>query len=62
VTASHVAVPAADADENSPPFLSGKAIFGGTVTATRGEHLWTMANNHELSIIMNSVTTDGGGR
>jgi hypothetical protein len=33
-----------------------------TLTATRGEQVWTLANNHELSIIMHSATMDIGGR
>jgi hypothetical protein len=32
-----------------------------TMTATHGEQPWTMTNNHELSIIMNSASMDAGG-
>jgi hypothetical protein len=32
------------------------------VTATRGEQRWTMADNRELSNIMNSASMDVGGR
>jgi hypothetical protein len=31
-----------------------------TVTATRGEQLWTLANNHELWAMKNSANMDGG--
>jgi hypothetical protein len=33
-----------------------------TLTATHGEQPWTVANNHELSIILNSASMDVGGR
>jgi len=48
--------------EGSTSSATSYASLTATLTATRGEQRWTLANNYELSIMMNSASMDGGGR